>query len=297
MKDFRTVVFTLCLLLPFFPGLMSCSTSTPQTKTADQAVNEAIQGLASHQPRVVWDALPASYQKDMEDIVHELARKMDKDLWNKGFALADKAVLVLKRKKALLLTSNMLSNSPVTTGQLSDNWDAVVGITEVIVKSELADLEKLNQLDIRAFLSGTGAEFMKRLDALSSLEKKEKAALVSRRLKSVKTTVLQTDKDTARLKIEIPDEGSWEMAFVRVEGKWIPKPVADQWKTGVDQVKKSIAQWSTNFTAEEKRRVLGIMTSFDGILEQMLAANSPQELESALAQGFGLVLAMALGKG
>ncbi|MBW2133408.1 MAG: hypothetical protein JRG88_12920 [Deltaproteobacteria bacterium] len=297
MKDFRTIVFTLCLFLPFFPGLMSCSKSAPQRKTADQAVNEAIQGLASHQPRVLWDALPASYQKDMEDIVHELARKMDKDLWNKGFALADKAVLVLKRKKALLLASNMLSNAPVTTGQLSDNWDAVVGIAEVIAKSELADLEKLKQLDIRAFLSGTGAEFMKRLDALSSPGKKEKAALVSRQLKSVKTTVLQTDKDTARLKIEIPDEVSWEIAFVRVEGKWIPKPVADQWKTGVDRVKKSIAEWSTHFMAEEKRRFLGIMTSIDGILDQLLAAKSPQALESALARGFGLLLGMTLGPG
>ncbi len=297
MKNFRTVFFPLFFLLLLLVGVNSCSQPGSPSKTAEEVVNEAAQGLASHQPRVLWDALPKSYRTDVEDIVHELARKMDKDLWNKGFALADKVVLVLKTKKELLLSSKMLNNSPVNTAQLSGNWDAVVGIAEIIAKSELADLEKLKHLDMGNFLSGTGAEFMKRLDALSRLENEENAAVVSRQLKSVKTTVLQSEKDTARVKIEIPGEASWEIPFVKVEGKWVPKSMADQWKVEIDRAKKSIAEWSTSLTAEEKHRTLGIMTSIDGILDQMLAAKNPQDLESALGQAFGMLLGMALGKG
>lgn len=297
MKNFRTVFFPLFFLLLLLVGVNSCSQPGSPSKTAEEVVNEAAQGLASHQPRVLWDALPKSYRTDVEDIVHELARKMDKDLWNKGFALADKVVLVLKTKKELLLSLKMLNNSPVNTAQLSGNWDAVVGIAEIIAKSELADLEKLKHLDMGNFLSGTGAEFMKRLDALSRLENEENAAVVSRQLKSVKTTVLQSEKDTARVKIEIPGEASWEIPFVKVEGKWVPKSMADQWKVEIDRAKKSIAEWSTSLTAEEKHRTLGIMTSIDGILDQMLAAKNPQDLESALGQAFGMLLGMALGKG
>jgi len=297
VKYFRVTAFLPFLSLPVLLIFLNCSKPAPPPKTAEQTVHEVAQGLASHQPRAVWDALPASYQKDLEGMVHETALKMDSDLWKKGFVLADKAVKVLKTQKGLLLTSKMLNNSPVGPAKLSENWDALVNLAEVIVRSELSDLEKLKHLDLGQFLSGTGAEFLKRLDALSTIQEKETTPRVSQQFKSIKTTVLQSDTDAVRIKIELPDAVSWEIALVKVEGKWIPKSAADQWKTEVDQARKAMAQWSATFAEDEKQRLLGVMNSVDGILDQMLAAKTPQDLESALAQGFGLLLGMALGKG
>ncbi|PIP35027.1 MAG: hypothetical protein COX20_13580 [Desulfobacterales bacterium CG23_combo_of_CG06-09_8_20_14_all_52_9] len=281
------------LLFLFVAG---CSKKVPP-KTADQVVKDVAQGLAAHQPQVLWGALPASYQKDIHGLVHDFAAKTDKELWNKSFALFNKVLLVLKTKKNLLMAGKMLNDAPIDAKKLSDNWDGVLGMAEVITKSELADLEKLKHLDVGKFLSGTGADLIKRLDALSKLEKDEKFATAFTQLKTVNTTVIQSQKDAATVKIEVPKEVSWEIAFVKVEEKWVPKSLADQWKTEIEKAKKELAEFSTTFTAEEKQRVLGVMTSIDGILDQMLAAKTVKELESTLGQALGMVLGMALGKG
>ncbi len=275
----------------------NCSKTAPPPKTADQVVNDMAQGLAAHQPQVLWGALPASYQRDIHGLVHDLAAKMDKDIWNKSFSLFNKALLVLKTKKNLLLAGKMLNDAPVDAKKLSDNWDGALGMAEVITKSDLADLEKLKRLDMEKFLAGTGADLIKRLDALSKLEKEEKYATAFTQLKTVKTTVIQSQKDTATVKIEVPKEAPWEIAFVKVEEKWVPKSLADQWNSEIGKAKKELAEFSTSFTTEEKQRVLGVMTSIDGILDQMLAAKTVKELESTLGQALGMVLGMALGKG
>ncbi len=294
LSPFLALLCFFALTAPFFAG---CSKKTPPARTAEKVVEDVAQQISAQKPQVLWEALPPSYRKDVEDIVHELAGKMDKELWNRGFGLSGKVLAVLKAKKDLLLAGKLFGDSSVDAAKLSDNWDAVVGLAEIIAKSELADLEKLKRLDVNKFLTGTGASLMGKLNDLSKIDRDEKIRTAFDRLKGVKTTLVRSQKDAAVVKIEIPGEVSWEMPFVKVEGKWIPKTLADQWKTKINEARKELDGFSASLSAEEKQRALGMMTSIDGILEQMLAAKTVKDLESAMGQAFGMILGMALGKG
>ena len=61
----------------------------------------------------MWEALPASYQKDVHGLLTEFSAKMDPQIWDNGFATAQKLVRVLEEKKEYLLKGPWLDNMPV----------------------------------------------------------------------------------------------------------------------------------------------------------------------------------------
>ncbi len=297
MRHLRThrIVVAVSLLLSLL-SFFDCAKKAPP-KTPDQVATDVLRGLAAHRPQVLWEALPPSYQKDVEALVRGFARKMDKDLWNKAFFLADKVLLVLKTKKALLLEGEMAKSSPVPKERLSANWNVAIETAEILTKSELADLDRLKRLDMGEFFAGTGAAFMEKLDALLKLEKDKKHRTVIQQLEGVKATLIRSQKDTATVRIQVPEQAVWDVDFVQVEHKWIPKPMAEQWKIKMDQAKKALAEFSTKLTPAEKQRILGMAATLDGILEQMRAAKTVRELEATMGEAFGMLLGTALGKG
>ena len=76
----------------------------------DQTVKNVAQGIVDKKPQVLWEYLPKSYQKDVTDLIHEFAGKMDKELWTKGFTIAQKATRVLQEKKEFILAHPKLAN-------------------------------------------------------------------------------------------------------------------------------------------------------------------------------------------
>src|SRR5947207_8913046 len=52
--------------------------------SAAAAVLAVVDGLKENRLDAFWDFLPASYQKDLNDLVHRFAERMDPQLWAKS---------------------------------------------------------------------------------------------------------------------------------------------------------------------------------------------------------------------
>src|SRR4029077_19503673 len=53
----------------------------PIPETADAALCTILEGLHESRPGAVWDALPASYQRDVNGLVHLFATRMHPEAW------------------------------------------------------------------------------------------------------------------------------------------------------------------------------------------------------------------------
>ena len=251
----------------------------------DAALAAVAQGLAENKPHVAWDALPASYQMDVSDLVHQFAAKMDAEIWIKSFALIAKASHLLKDKKDMILGMKSVTENPqFDRAKAEQNWDKVVGFFQTIATSDAADLGKLKQLDVRQFIAATGPKLMVQARAMSAMNEQGGGQFDQQfdKLKNATFSVVSRDGDTAVVKMEVPGETTEDEAFTKVEGKWIPKDMADEWKANIENARRGLDELSTEKLAEKKPQIMQALTTVDGIIDQLAATQSPEQFESAM---------------
>lgn len=254
--------------------------------TPDAAARSVVTALEAGQLRGVWDALPASYQQDVNDLIHAFATNMDSELWKGGTDLVKKVALILETKKKFIL--NYPAVAPMLE-QLAPNYDKIVAVLKTIVASELLDLGKLKTLDLGAFLDGSGKQILEKLAALAKeagqagIGKESFGVPVPELpdLKKVKFTTVSVDGDTAKLRVEEEGKDPQEHEALRVEGKWLPKEMAAGWPEGIAAGKAKLAEMGPQLK-QKKKDALGGITFGNMILAGLLAAKTQEEFNQAI---------------
>src|SRR5207253_1291664 len=108
--------------------------------------------LQRNRPEVVWDFLPAGYQRDVNDLVHDFADRMDPELWASGVRVVRKLGEVIKTKKAFVAQLVQPNPGP---GPRPD-WDELAHLFRVIAESDLGDLDRLKKAEARNIVAVTG---------------------------------------------------------------------------------------------------------------------------------------------
>jgi hypothetical protein len=266
---------------------------------------------------IMWHALPKSYQADVNDLVHTFAGTMDRDIWNKGFAVGGKALNVLKTKKDFLLANAALKMAPVEGDAVGQNWEAFVDLLAILVNSELSDLDKLKTIDAGAFIDGTMNRFAEKAVTLAKSVAPQAGALPGGG-RVPKITTLNDDGDTVTLQVEGPalppglaggaasafagvgalagagaegnvdagaaveDPGPQEVVVVRFEGRWLPEEMVDQWPAMIAAAKQAISGLSTEALAENKPQIMTVLAMVDGVLDQLLNAQTEEQFNEVI---------------
>jgi len=257
--------------------------------TADEAVKRISEGLADGHPEVLWHALPESYQRDVTELVHEAAGKMDGELWNKSFSVVRKISRVLTEKREFIVEHPMIAGQ--IKGDTEEGWDALAEMVDVIASSDLADLDDVKTLDIERFLSETGGELMESLADASALTPEDSYNKAMKDLRATKVTVVSSSGETAVVKTEMPGQPVKEEEYVRVEGKWLPKTLVDEWPAKMAEMKAGVAAFSGDDMQENKQTVLMQLSMVEGALDQLLAAQTAAEFNA----GAGAMMGLAMG--
>ena len=117
-------------------------------KTADAAVTAVLQGIRNKQPQAVWEFLPASYQKDVNGLVHLFADKMDVELWTRTMTLGKRLLKLCKTRKAEILSSQVFAAQAAADPKaLSSDWDATIIMAETLLASSLSDVKQMKSFD------------------------------------------------------------------------------------------------------------------------------------------------------
>jgi hypothetical protein len=252
-------------------------------KTADAAIAAMIAGLESNQLELVWDALPPSYQNDVDNIVQEFAGKMDAELWKKMFGVAKRISNLLGSKKELVLANQYIVQATllVEIEQLSLFWDEVEKFLQTIVNSEISDLEKLKKFNGRDFAAGTVSSLVDQVFAVSKIAPGEPlSSAFKQKLSETKLTLVEENGDLAKVKIEVLDADPIEMEMVRVEGHWIPKDLPEAWAEQLRIVKAQLATLTPELIESQKTLMMVQLDAVNQILEQIEATKNPEDLNS-----------------
>tara|TARA_R110002111_G_scaffold168038_2_gene234038 strand:+ start:171899 stop:173164 length:1266 start_codon:yes stop_codon:yes gene_type:complete len=255
-------------------------------KTLDPAESMQVMmdGISNQKLEAFWNFLPASYQKQLNDQSHELAAKMDPEMYDGIFNSGQRLTKLLKEKKEFILKNPTIKGLPVPQEKVDEFWEPTVNILSTIVNGEISSVEKLKTLDFEKFLSNDGGVILKNVFAISELiPSKEGQLSFAEKLKQTKVTLVSTEGDTAIVKIEAPGEVPREQTMVKVEEKWIPDNLAKSWKTQMDETRKRISEFTPEMTAEQKKKVMPALQKFDATIAQLENAKTEEEFNKTLS--------------
>jgi hypothetical protein len=223
------------------------SVSIPET--ADAALKVILQGLHENHPDILWDSLPASYQRDVNELVHLFANRLHPEAWRWFLQIADKGA----GRMRLLATIPEERNDFADGGEAAEDLNAFVLCADELARLSQcgpAGLEQLKSADTGMILRNEGRRLMSRFRNFLKLFGAGVFSAPFDDPGNVRIGLKKSDADGAIVEFETPGWGDGEIDFVRVEGKWVPRALADHWQTAIARVRNALldAMPSSNAT-------------------------------------------------
>lgn len=283
-------------LLALLVTLPACSAAEAQNyESPDQAIEAMSRGLADGRPEVLWHSLPESYQSDVTSLIHESAGEMDAELWNSTFRVLRKVTRLLGEKRQFILDHPMVAGQVKDGAEAERDWEAVVELFDVLVNSELSDLDELRELDVEEFLAGTCARFMKQIQRASELSATDGYGESMAKLRATKAKVIDSSGDATTVEITRPGVPATQEKWVRVEGKWLPARVVDTWSREIADARTRLAEFAGK-DSENKQMVLMQLAMAEGAVDTLLAASTADQFNAGLASVLGMVMSAAMSQ-
>ena len=277
---------------------------TPETEEDSPAAAEApdaamrvlMTSMQAGDLGAAWNALPPSYQNDVNEVVRLFGENMDRDIWNAATRMLEKGVVILTDQKPFVLGWVETLEQDVDLEGLGEGMDAVAGVLNTILQSELGDLDQLKEFDGQAFMVGTGEELRQQLAALAeNLQDELDPAMMPVAggfpgmelpdLDNVQFSTVQADEDTATLRVEQNGEVE-DHPMVRVEGRWLPQMMVEEWDEGIQEIKATLEAMPEQMD-EAKQMLLSPMSPLrmvEGVLDQLGAARDQDEFNQVIEQ-------------
>jgi hypothetical protein len=235
--------------------------STPETvltaNDPEQLIVQLGQAVADKKYQALWEMLPTTYQEDIKKVVSDFAGKVDGKLYNQVTSNVQLMVFALRKHKDKFFKHPIIDHLPLDKPTLEKIWDPAVAVGEAMLDSELYDIEELKKIDYARALAETGPRVMDQIPALASalpVPELGEAIELIQSLKNVKASKVSGDDNSQLIKIEIEGRDPIEAEFVKVDSKWVPKILKDNWETGIEQLKNALSMVPIDDGTEEGKK-------------------------------------------
>lgn len=278
-------VLTLSLLAVMIIACGGASADSSLPSTPDGTVTYLANQVADGNAAAVWDAMPPTWQQDVNTLTHEFAAKMDPELWNKLFSILQKAVTVLQDKKDLIMATSMMEQAGENRDEIEANWDSVTTALSTLVNSELSNLDNLKTMDWGAYASGSGNQLVSQVMTMASKAAAEDDDDVNpvEALRTVSAEVLEKADDRATLRVSMEGEEPEEVEVALVEGRWVPAEMADEWDQKIAEAREGLANMSTEEMEQQKMQAMMAFGMAEAMIDQVAMAETPEQLEQMMA--------------
>ena len=280
---------------------------------ADSVVLIPIKLLEEEDPKLLWEMLPPSYQTDVTNLIHSFVNNMDQQLWDKLFEVLSQAGLLLNDKQDLItaMIEENLGGTDALPEEMQQSLETMGKMLQTLVESDLGKHATAKGMDPGKFLDETGKELFKLIAETSKLEEGDPwNTEIKTKLKDIKVEIVSQESDTATISVsgmpDLPDIDeltaqlpgfddselpglsmlrNGEQQVIKVEGKWIPKAMADEWKDNMSEASEMINNDLKNMLGpEEEKQVMNIMNAVQIGLAGAAKAKTQQELQMAMMQ-------------
>jgi hypothetical protein len=275
----RPILTSFAILL----ALAATAGAAELPDSPDGTVEAVAVALAGNQPEILWQALPPTYQRDITELTHGFAAKVDPAVWEAAFGVGRRTAGLLRDKKEIILSSSFLDNAGDERDEIASGWDSMVALLDAFFSSEVSKVDALKTMDWERYLATTGRDLMK-LAAEKSRASGDDAfeREFTRKLKATKAEVVSRDGDSATVRIITPDEEPEEMEVVRVEGRWVPADMAEGWDQEVAEARAKLASITEEEVQQGSMQMMMLIGMADGVIAQLETAETAEEFEQAI---------------
>ena len=270
----------------------TADTAAPGTTlpdTPDGTVVVVAEQLANHHPEIIWEALPESYRADINEITSTFAEKMDPEVYDRAFALVMRAIEVLDDRKEIIFASETFTSTGANADEIRTGLSNAQWFTATLKASEIATLEGLGKVDWERFLATTGAQM---LEHAASIETGDGDKPLDD-LDTLEVETLNLSGDRATLRISSKDHDPEEVEMARVEGRWIPAEMADEWSQKVEEASQRLAELTPENMAAQKTQIMMFFGMADALIEQIASLQTPEEFDAAIGPMLAPFMGMA----
>ena len=228
---------------------------------------------------ILWHAMPASFQIDVNAIAQLVGAKVDPEIYDKSFGLIGRFAEVADKQKLFILNTKL--GGVLAAEQIAEieaAWPSIIGFVQTIVTSSISSSAGLRAFDGQVFSEQTLPVLFKYSNDLAALS--EENPFNSLEFDSLKT-IVSTDT-TAEIKITFTNGDVETEDFAKVENRWVPAEMAINWSMRMADAKKQLEAISSEKLVKNKPQIMGMITMVDGILTQLEKAETQEQFDQAL---------------
>ena len=289
-NNFRFAVASLILIVALGCARNADSIGKEPTipDSPDGAVFAFAEAIQENHAESIWKFLiPESYKTDITEITTTFAEKMDPAVYDRAFAIVMRAVEVLDDRKDIILASETFKSIGADADEIRTGLSNTQVFTDTLKASEIATLAGLGSVDWEQFLATTGNTMIKHAAAIEA----EGGENLYNELASLEIETVNLADDRATLRISSNNQEPEDVEMAKVEGRWIPAEMADEWAQGVEEARQSLAEITPETMAAQKTQIMMFFGMADALIEQIASLQTPEEFDAAI----GPMLAPFLG--
>lgn len=263
----------------------------------DAAVQTIAHELADGNTGILWQAMPASYQSDLNEIAQLAGTKIDPEIYNQTFGLFGRLGAVVNEQKAFVVNNQFFAQQPEEEkAKMEAAIPAIAKLLNTITSSPIASAEGLQNFSGHEFFETTVSKLTDDIAELAKLSGEEGFTMDS--LREMTVSVVESGEGTATLQMEVPGEEPETEVFTQVEGRWVPQEMAAEWSASMADAKAQLNAITPEQIEAQKPQILGVLTMFDGVLNQLESAETQAEFDQALQGAMMPIMGlMMMGQG
>lgn len=261
------------------PGASAQSSVTiPEEPAA--AIETIVKELAAANGGALWQAMPATYQTDVNAIAQLAGSKVDAEIYDQSFDLIGRLADVADKQKEFILKTELGGEQPAEQiAKVEAAWPSIIGFVRTLANSPIASSAGLQAFDGQAFSSGTLSELLAYSENLSSINEE---AMSLAAFNDVVVKALESSENAATLEMTAPDGTVETEEFTKVDERWVPAEMAADWQATMASARAQLEGITAEQIAQTKPQVMQVITMLDGVLNQIEAAETQEQFDQAL---------------
>jgi hypothetical protein len=248
----------------------------------DAAIKLILTEVGKGNGLVLWKAMPASYQSDINAIARLAGTKIDAEIYDRLFATISRSADVLNKQKEFVFNSTLGGEKdPDAVAQMRAAWPSVMELVQTLTRSSLSSAAGLQSFEGESFFKQTVSSVLQNMDALAKLQPESDQPLLSE-LGESEINLLASTENEATLEITAPGQETETETVVKVEDRWVPQEMAESWTSQIAGARTQLEAVDPQKMAEQKPQILGVFTMIDGVLTQIEAAETQEQFDQAV---------------
>ncbi len=271
----------------------------------DAFVDLIVDELNKKNSVVLWDAIPASKQKEFESVVTKAAKKIDSRTFDKLRIVRKSIFEIARKQKDFILNSKVINIPPEEKSQIETAYPAIVNALESYLSADLLDGKRLQKGDLRSFFSTYIGNLQKSLDELANVLPENnpirQQLIISDVRSQVDIKVERISRTEAELNItpknpppNAPEMKPQPMVLVLDDGRWLPRDMVRGWDATMGQAEMAIAAMKPDDIHSSVMLALGFINL---PLNNLKNAKTQEEFDAVLEDLKGSAMSMIPGGG